>query len=157
MRAAAGQTLLSPLAQSSTQRIELGPTDAVDSVTPPGQSELESNPHALDQAALWMGETFKASPIGLPGVKAMGATTPGLIALLSKGHIRLVLIGFLIAAPLAYITMNWWLSDFAYRIGINVGLFALAGVATVLIAFLTVGRQALKAVSANPVESLRYE
>lgn len=70
---------------------------------------------------------------------------------------RLVVIAFVIATPLAYTTFNWWLGDFAYRIVLGVGLLVIAGLATLLFAFLTIGREALKAVSNNPVDNLRYE
>ncbi len=89
--------------------------------------------------------------------KVLGASTPGLMALLSKDFLMLVGIAFVIAAPLAYYAMNRWLQDFAYRIDIGVGVFALAGVLAVLIALATVSYQALRAALADPVEALRSE
>jgi putative ABC transport system permease protein len=68
-----------------------------------------------------------------------------------------VLLGFIFAAPLAYYAMNRWLADFAYRVEIGLGVFVLAGLLALVIAWLTVSYQSIKAALANPVESLRYE
>ncbi len=64
---------------------------------------------------------------------------------------------FVIAAPIAYFVMTRWLEDFAYRIDMGVGVFALAGGLALVIALLTVSYQAIRTARANPVESLRYE
>jgi putative ABC transport system permease protein len=77
--------------------------------------------------------------------------------LLSKDFTRLVLIGFIVAAPLAYYAMSRWLQDFAYRIDIGWGVFALSGLLALAVAWLTVSYQSIKAALANPVEALRYE
>ncbi len=89
--------------------------------------------------------------------KILGATTVGLVGLLSKDFLKLVIIALVIASPLAYFFMEKWLSDFAYRIDISWWVFALAGMAAAGVAFLTVGFQSVKAALANPVESLRSE
>jgi putative ABC transport system permease protein len=89
--------------------------------------------------------------------KVMGATVASIVALLSKDFLKLVIIGFVIAVPIAWYAMNRWLQDFAYRIEIGWWEFALAGGTALLIALLTVSAQAIKAALANPVESLRYE
>jgi putative ABC transport system permease protein len=89
--------------------------------------------------------------------KVLGASVPGVIALLSKDFTKLVLLGFIIAAPVAYMAMRRWLDDFAYRIELGAGVFLLAGAVALLIAWLTVSYQSIKAALANPVESLRYE
>ncbi|MEE9418636.1 MAG: hypothetical protein V3W43_04110, partial [Desulfatiglandaceae bacterium] len=70
---------------------------------------------------------------------------------------KLVLLANIIAWPLAYYTMNNWLQDFAYRIDINLLLFLVTAILSVLIALITVSFQATKAAMANPVKSLRYE
>nr|WP_290938333.1 hypothetical protein [Haliscomenobacter sp.] len=70
---------------------------------------------------------------------------------------KLVVVAIVIASPIAYYFMQQWLADFAYRIDIKWWMFALAGAAAVVIAFLTVGFQSVKAALANPVESLRSE
>jgi putative ABC transport system permease protein len=89
--------------------------------------------------------------------KVLGASTPNLVALLSKDFSKWVLLANLIAWPVAYFAMNKWLQDFAYRIDIGWWVFALAGGLALLIALLTVSSQAIKAALANPVEALRYE
>jgi len=89
--------------------------------------------------------------------KVLGASVPNVILLLSKDFTKLVALAQILASPVAYYFMNRWLQDFAYRVDINVGMFLLAGVLALAIAWLTVGYQAIKAALANPVESLRYE
>jgi putative ABC transport system permease protein len=76
---------------------------------------------------------------------------------LAKDFLKLVVIALVIASPVAYYFMDKWLSDFAYRIDMQWWMFALAGAAAVLIAFLTVGFQSVRAALANPVKSLRSE
>ena len=89
--------------------------------------------------------------------KVLGASSSGIVSLLSKDFIKLVLVANLMAWPLAWFAMSKWLEDFAYRIEIGWWVFALAGGLALLIAVLTVSTQALKAALANPVEALRYE
>jgi putative ABC transport system permease protein len=89
--------------------------------------------------------------------KVLGASISQVVILLSKDFTQLVLIAIAIAAPVAYFAMNRWLQNFAYRIDIGWWVFALAGGLALLIAFITVSTQALKAALANPVEALRYE
>lgn len=89
--------------------------------------------------------------------KVLGATTAGIVGLLSKDFLKLVLIALVIAAPLAYFFMDKWLDDFAYRIEIKWWVFVLAGVVAIAVSFFTVGYQSVKAALANPVKSLRSE
>lgn len=89
--------------------------------------------------------------------KVLGATTSGVIGLLSKETVRLVLIANLVACPAAYFIMQRWLQDFAYRAEMSPAIFVLACLLTVTIALLTVGYRAVKAALANPVDALRYE
>ncbi len=89
--------------------------------------------------------------------KVMGASVADIVGLLSKDFLLLVVIGFVIAAPAAWYLMSRWLADFAYRIQIGLDVFALAGMAALLIAMATVGWQAVKAALMNPVNSLRNE
>ena len=89
--------------------------------------------------------------------KVLGASVPSLIGLLSKDFLKLVIIAILIASPLAWYTMNQWLSDFAYKIDIEWWMFALAGAVAIGIALLTVSFQSVKAALMNPVKSLRSE
>jgi len=89
--------------------------------------------------------------------KSMGATVSSLSLLLSVEFIRLVIIAFVPAAALAWYMANSWLSGFAYRINVNPLVFLVSGMVAILIAWLTVSYQSIKAASANPVDSLRYE
>jgi putative ABC transport system permease protein len=89
--------------------------------------------------------------------KVLGASVHGLAGLLSKDFIKLVFLAALIAFPLAWWTMNNWLSVFAYRIKIEWWVFALSAAAALVIALVTVSFQAIKAAMANPVNSLRSE
>jgi predicted permease len=89
--------------------------------------------------------------------KVLGASVSGIVGLLSKDFLKLVVISFVIAAPVAWYFMQKWLSDFAHRIDIQWTMFALAGVGALLVAFLTVSFQSVKAALANPVKSLRSE
>jgi putative ABC transport system permease protein len=89
--------------------------------------------------------------------KILGASVGNIIFLFSKGVLQLVFIALMIAFPIAWLAMNNWLHDFAYRINIGWWAFAVAGVAALLIALLTVSFQAMKAALANPVKNLRTE
>jgi putative ABC transport system permease protein len=89
--------------------------------------------------------------------KVLGASIAGIVTMISKDFMKLVLIAFLVAFPLAWWMMNKWLQSFAYRINIGWWVFALAGLLTIAIALLTVSFQAIKAAIANPVRSLRTE
>ena len=97
----------------------------------------------------------KTKEIGIR--KILGASVTNITTLLSKDFLKLVGIAFIIAVPLAWLGMNKWLQDFAYRIEISWWLFALAGLLAMSIALLTIGYQAVKIALANPVKSLRTE
>ena len=89
--------------------------------------------------------------------KVLGATVANIIALLSKDFLKLVVIAILIASPLAYWLAGKWLQDFAYRVELGVGIFALSASMALLIALGTVTAQSWRAAKANPVHSLRSE
>jgi putative ABC transport system permease protein len=89
--------------------------------------------------------------------KVLGASVSGIVQLLSKDFLKLVLISFLIATPIAWWAMNKWLEGFNYKVPISWWMFALAGVIAVAIALLTVSFQAIKAAVANPTRSLKTE
>lgn len=89
--------------------------------------------------------------------KAMGASIPGIVLLLSREFGRLVVISFLVAAPLAWLGMSRWLEDFQYRIVLNPIIFVLAGLLTLLIALATMSYQSIKAARVSPAKSLRDE
>lgn len=89
--------------------------------------------------------------------KVLGASVIGITTLLAQDFVRLVLIAFLIAAPVAWMVMNKWLLDYGYRISITWDVFALAGLLAVGIALATVSYQSVKAALTNPVKNLRAE
>ena len=89
--------------------------------------------------------------------KVLGAGVFGLVALLSKDFVRLVVIAFVVAGPVAYLAMQRWLADFAYRIDLSVGVFLLAGGLALAVALAAVSYHAVKVARTDPVKSLRYE
>jgi len=89
--------------------------------------------------------------------KVLGASVTGIVKLLATDFVRLVLIAIIIAVPVAWYAMNAWLQGFAYKTNIGWGVFVLAGVIAIGIAFLTISFQSIKAALANPVKSLRTE
>ena len=89
--------------------------------------------------------------------KVMGASVPGIVALLSREYAKWVLIANVIAWPVSYFLMSEWLQDYHYRIGLGLPVFLLAAAISVVIAQLTVSYQAVRAARSNPVTSLRYE
>ncbi len=89
--------------------------------------------------------------------KVLGASVSNIVMLLSKDFIKLVIIAFVIASPVAWFVMHNWLQDFAYRINISWWIFIAAGLLAVVIALATISFQAIKAAIANPVRSLRTE
>ncbi|WP_336517778.1 ABC transporter permease [Pollutibacter soli] len=123
-------------------------------------------------AGLFAGLTIFISCLGLFGLatymaenrireigvrKVLGASVTGITSLLSKDFLKLVIISFVVAAPIAWWAMHNWLKDYEYRTPINWWVFALAGGLSVVIAILTVSYQAIKAATANPTKSLRTE
>jgi putative ABC transport system permease protein len=89
--------------------------------------------------------------------KVLGASSGTIVQMLSKDFLKLVFIAALIAFPIAWYSMYRWLQDFAYRINIGWWVFAVAGLAAVMVAMLTISFQAIKAAVSNPVNSLRTE
>jgi putative ABC transport system permease protein len=89
--------------------------------------------------------------------KVLGASVTDITAMLSRDFIKLVGISVLIATPIAWYVMHNWLQEFAYRTSISWWIFAVAGLAALFIALITVSFQAIKAALANPVKSLRTE
>jgi putative ABC transport system permease protein len=89
--------------------------------------------------------------------KVLGASISNIVLLLSNDFIKLVIVGFVLAIPLAYYVMHSWLQDFAYRIDLEWWVFAVAGLLAFTIAIATISYQAIKAAVANPVKSLRTE
>jgi ABC-type antimicrobial peptide transport system permease subunit len=89
--------------------------------------------------------------------KVLGASVMNVTTLLSKDFLRLVIISFVVASPVAWFFMSKWLENYTYRISVEWWVFAAAGLLSILIALITISFQAIKAAVANPVESLRTE
>jgi len=89
--------------------------------------------------------------------RAMGASSSSIIRLLSNEFTRMILFANLLAWPIAYIVVDNWLDNFTKRISINLTLFVVAGVATLLLAFLITGYRAIVTSSRNPADTLRHE
>jgi putative ABC transport system permease protein len=89
--------------------------------------------------------------------KVLGASVSGLVRMLSMDFIKLVFISLFIASPLAWYFMNKWLQSFAYRTELHWWILAIAGIVAILIAFVTISFQSIKAALANPVKNLRSE
>jgi len=89
--------------------------------------------------------------------KVLGASIINVIVMLTKDFTKWVLLANILAWPLAWYAMNKWLLNFVYRIDLTIWPFLLAGFLVLIIALLTVSFQAIKAATANPVESLKYE
>ena len=85
----------------------------------------------------------------------LGASVESVVLLLSKDLLRLVLIAFVVAVPLAWYAMDRWLQSFAYRVEVEWEPIVLAGVGVALLALVTVSTQALRVATANPAETLR--
>lgn len=89
--------------------------------------------------------------------KVLGIQTREIVMLLSKDFMILVGISFVLAVPVAYLMIDWWLAGFAYRVTLEIWPFVIAGIATFLVAMITVGAHSLKAATINPVKTLKYE
>lgn len=89
--------------------------------------------------------------------KVLGASVPGIVALLVRDFVQLVLLGILIAIPVAWYEMKQWLAGFAYQTDLSWTVFFIAAVVTIAIALLTISLQSIKAAIANPVASLKTE
>lgn len=89
--------------------------------------------------------------------KVLGASISSIVSLLSKDFLKFIAVAAVIAFPIAWIMMNKWLENFAYRITISWWVLAVAGVASLFIALATISIQAVKAAKANPVKNLKTE
>ena len=89
--------------------------------------------------------------------KVLGASTAGLLQLLAREFAMLVVIANVLAWPLAYFGVQWWLEGFSYRIDLGLNVFIGIGLLTLLIALLTISYQSIKTAMSDPVQSLKYE
>jgi putative ABC transport system permease protein len=89
--------------------------------------------------------------------KVMGASVTQIVSMMSREFVKLVLVAFVIAAPLAWYGMNKWLQGFEYKTPLNISLFTYAGIAAMLIALVTISYESFKAARADPATTLRNE
>ena len=87
--------------------------------------------------------------------KVLGASVTSIVGLLTRDFVKLVAIAVIISAPFAWWTMHNWLQGFAFRIDIKWWVFGLSAITALLVAFITVALQSVKAASSNPVKSIR--
>ncbi len=135
-------------------------------------NKFKSEQRTGSLAAIFAGLTIFISCLGLFGLatymaenrikeigvrKVLGASVGGITTLLSKDFLKLVMLSFLIASPVAWWMMHKWLQDYPYHVNIQWQVFAFAALLSFLISVVTVSYQAIKAAIANPVKSLRTE
>jgi putative ABC transport system permease protein len=89
--------------------------------------------------------------------KVLGATVGSIVMLLSKEFGKLIIIAFVLAAPIAWFAVDWWLQDYTYKAEVGLFVYIMAGVCAFLVAWLTMGYQSIRAATSNPVTSLRSE
>lgn len=99
--------------------------------------------------------TQKTKEVGIR--KVLGASVGSIVYLFSKEFTILIAIAFVLAAPVAWYLMNSWLQNFVFRVDIGIGVFLLTIIATIIIAWVTVGYKAIRAALVNPVKSLKSE
>lgn len=104
--------------------------------------------------ASFMAET-RTREIGIR--KVLGASTPGLVLMMSKQFTKWVILANGMAWPIAYVVINRWLKNFTYRSNIGIEIYVLAGAFALFIALLTISFQSIKAATSNPVDALKYE
>jgi putative ABC transport system permease protein len=89
--------------------------------------------------------------------KVLGASVSGIVLLLSNQFGKLIFVAFVLAVPVAWFAIRWWLQDFTYKTEIGVSIYLIAGITAFLIAWLTMSFQSIRAAVSNPVNSLRSE
>ena len=89
--------------------------------------------------------------------KVLGASVSSIVVLLSKEFGKLIIISFLLAAPLAWFAVDWWLKSYTYKVEVGAIVYLLAGLTSFVIAWLTMGYQSIRAATSDPVKSLRSE
>jgi putative ABC transport system permease protein len=89
--------------------------------------------------------------------KVLGASVTNIVRMLSTDFVKLVMLAFVIATPIAWWFMHTWLQEFAFRIDLNWMIFAVTGIVALIVALITLSFQAIRAAIANPVDSLKTE
>ncbi|MDH4197969.1 MAG: cell division protein FtsX [Candidatus Aminicenantes bacterium] len=97
----------------------------------------------------------KTKEIGIR--KVLGASVGSITVMLFKDYVRWIMAANLVAWPLGFYFVSRWLRNFAYRIDIGIVMFALSGALVLFVALLTVSLQSIRAATAHPIDSLRYE
>jgi putative ABC transport system permease protein len=99
--------------------------------------------------------TQRTKEIGIR--KVLGSSESGIFVLLSKEYIKLIAISIVLASPLIWWLMNYWMQGFPYKAPINITVFLIAGMVVLLVSLMTVSFQTMRAARANPVDALRTE
>jgi putative ABC transport system permease protein len=99
--------------------------------------------------------TQRTKEIGIR--KALGSTDQGIFVLLSREYVKLVLLSIVLAVPLVWFAMDYWMESFPYRTSISPVIFIISGLTVLTVSLLTVSFQTIRAARVNPVDSLRYE
>jgi putative ABC transport system permease protein len=89
--------------------------------------------------------------------KVMGASVSDIVLLFSKELGKLILIAFIVAAPLSWYTVEWWLKDYNYRVEVGPMVYLSAGLVAIVVAWITTGFQSVRSAVVNPAEVLRGE
>ena len=89
--------------------------------------------------------------------KVLGASLVNIVTMLSSGITRLIVIAIVIAIPLSWYAANTWLDGFVYHINVSWLLFLVASLSALLIAWITVSYETIKAAMANPIKSIKAE
>jgi putative ABC transport system permease protein len=89
--------------------------------------------------------------------KVLGASVTSIVVLLSREFGKLIVIAFVLAAPLSWFAAKWWLQSYTYKAEVGLAVYVLAGVAAFMVAWLTMGYQSIRAALANPVNSLKSD
>jgi putative ABC transport system permease protein len=89
--------------------------------------------------------------------KVLGASVSSIVLLLSKEFGKLILMAFLLSLPIVWFSVNWWLESYTYKVEIGAAVYLLTGILALLIAWLTMSFQSIKAAISNPINSLRSE
>jgi putative ABC transport system permease protein len=89
--------------------------------------------------------------------KVLGASVSSIVLLLSREFGKLIVIAFVLATPLAWLAVDWWLQNYTYKVEVGIFVYMLAGTFSFLIAWLTMGYQSIRAATSNPAQSLRSE
>ena len=104
---------------------------------------------------MWVGAERRARDIGIR--KVLGATVTGVVVMLSRDFAKWIVLANVAAWPLAYLVVQRWLNDFAYRIDLGIDIFFLSGLLVIVVALLTMSFQSIRAALTNPAGVLKYE